>query len=98
MTLGQTVKRPICGDPPNAGIRLSYLLSVDCSFIKAVRASLPIWNINGPEPARRIYVERNIPVKDCAAKSMRDADRYLRIASRTPAENQHLATVLGALC
>jgi histidinol-phosphate/aromatic aminotransferase/cobyric acid decarboxylase-like protein/CTP:phosphocholine cytidylyltransferase-like protein len=142
-----------------AGIRLGYLLSADHSFIKAVRASLPIWNINGlaeeflrivgryrqeffasceltretcqqfyrdlsslpgidvikpdanfilckltnpaangPELARRMYVDHNILVKDCAAKSMPDADRYLRIASRTPAENQHLVTVLGALC
>ena len=142
-----------------AGIRLGYLLSADRAFIKAVRASLPIWNINGlaeeflrivgryrrqffasceltretcqqlyrdlsalpgidviepdanfilckltnraangPELARRMYVDHNILVKDCAAKSMPDADRYLRIASRTPAENQHLVTVLGALC
>jgi histidinol-phosphate/aromatic aminotransferase/cobyric acid decarboxylase-like protein len=142
-----------------AGIRLGYLLSADISFIKAVRASLPIWNINGlaeeflrivgryrgefvasckmtretcqqlywdlsaipgidvikpdanfilckltngaangPELARRMYVDHNILVKDCAAKSMPDADRYLRIASRTPAENQRLVTVLGTLC
>jgi len=142
-----------------AGIRLGYLLSADRAFIKAVRASLPIWNINGlaeeflrivgryrseffasceltretcqqfyrdlsalpgleviqpdanfilckltnpaanaPELARRMYVDHNILVKDCAAKSMPDADRYLRIASRTPAENQHLVTVLGTLC
>jgi histidinol-phosphate/aromatic aminotransferase/cobyric acid decarboxylase-like protein len=142
-----------------AGIRLGYLLSGDRGFIKAVRASLPIWNINGlaeeflhivgryrheffasceltretclqfyrelsalpgidviepdanfilckltnraasgPELARRIYVDHNILVKDCAAKSMPNADRYLRIASRTPAENQHLVAVLGALC
>ena len=142
-----------------AGIRLGYLLSADRGFINAVRASLPIWNINGmaeeflrivgryrrefyesraltlescqqlyrelsalpgieviepdanfvlcklsnpaangPELARRMYVEHNILVKDCAAKSMPDADRYLRIASRTPAENQHLVAVLGILC
>jgi histidinol-phosphate/aromatic aminotransferase/cobyric acid decarboxylase-like protein/CTP:phosphocholine cytidylyltransferase-like protein len=142
-----------------AGIRLGYLLSADRAFINAVRASLPIWNINGlaeeflrvvgryrheffasceltldtclqlyrdlsalpgieviepdanfvlckltnpaangPELARRMYVEHNILVKDCAAKTMPDADRYLRIASRTPAENQHLVAVLGTLC
>jgi histidinol-phosphate/aromatic aminotransferase/cobyric acid decarboxylase-like protein/NDP-sugar pyrophosphorylase family protein len=141
-----------------AGIRLGYLLSVDSVFIKAVRGSLPIWNINGlaeeflrivgryrdeflasceltretclrlyrdlsvlpgidaiepdanfilckltnpadngPELARRLYVEHNILVKDCAAKSMPDANRYLRIASRTQVENQHLVKVLGAL-
>ena len=142
-----------------AGIRLGYLLSADRAFIKAVRASLPIWNINGlaeeflrivgryrreffasceltretcqqlsralsalpgidviepdanfilckltnpavngPELARRMYVDHNILVKDCAAKSMPNADRYLRIASRTPVENQHLVAVLGVLC
>ncbi len=141
-----------------AGVRLGYLLSADRSFIKAVRSSLPIWNINGlaeeflrtvgryrsefakscdltraacqtlyadllglpgiepiepdanfilckltdpsaygPEVARRLYVEHNILVKDCAAKSMPDADRYLRIASRTPVENRHLVQVLATL-
>ena len=54
--------------------------------------------VNGPELARRMYVDHNILVKDCAAKSMPDADRYLRIASRTPVENQHLVAVLGVLC
>ena len=142
-----------------AGVRLGYLLSADQPFIDAVRASLPIWNINGlaeeflrvvgryraeffasceltretclqfyrdldalpgiepikpdanfilckltkpginaPELARRMYVDHNILVKDCAAKSMPDADRYLRIASRTPLENKHLVNVLGTLC
>jgi histidinol-phosphate/aromatic aminotransferase/cobyric acid decarboxylase-like protein/NDP-sugar pyrophosphorylase family protein len=55
----------------------------------------------GPEVARRLYVEHNILIKDCASKSMPDADRYLRIASRTPAENRvlvdALASVLGTL-
>ena len=54
---------------------------------------------SAPEVARRLYVEHNILIKDCAAKSMPDADRYLRIASRTPAENNvlvgALATILG---
>ena len=142
-----------------AGIRLGYLLSADREFIDAVRASLPIWNINGlaeeflrivgryrreffasceltletclqlyrdlsalpgieviepdanfvlckltnpaangPELVRRMYVDHNILIKDCSAKSMPHADRYLRIASRTPAENQHLVAVLGTLC
>ncbi|MFT7654422.1 MAG: threonine-phosphate decarboxylase [Candidatus Azotimanducaceae bacterium] len=142
-----------------AGVRLGYLLSADQPFIEEVRASLPIWNINGlaeeflrvvgryrneffasctltretclqfyrdlgslpgidplkpdanfilckitkpgitgPELARRMYVDHNILIKDCAAKSMPDADRYLRIASRTPLENKHLVNVLGTLC
>jgi histidinol-phosphate/aromatic aminotransferase/cobyric acid decarboxylase-like protein/CTP:phosphocholine cytidylyltransferase-like protein len=142
-----------------AGVRLGYLLSADREYINAVRASLPIWNINGlaeeflrvvgryrseffascvltretclefyqdlaalpgieplkpdanfilckitkpgiygPELARRMYVDHNILIKDCAAKSMPDAHRYLRIASRTPLENKHLVNVLGKLC
>ena len=54
---------------------------------------------SAPEVARRLYVEQNILIKDCASKSMPGADRYLRIASRTPEENgvlvEALASVLG---
>ncbi len=53
--------------------------------------------LSGPEVARRLYVEHNILIKDCAAKSMQEADRYLRIASRTPAENRQLVQALAAL-
>lgn len=52
---------------------------------------------DGRDLARLLYVEHNILVKDCAAKSMPDAHRYLRIASRTPAENEHLVGVLTGL-
>jgi histidinol-phosphate/aromatic aminotransferase/cobyric acid decarboxylase-like protein len=53
--------------------------------------------VTGPEFTRRLYVEHNILVKDCAAKSMSDADRYLRIASRTSAENDRLVQALETL-
>ena len=52
---------------------------------------------SGPEVARRLYVEHDILIKDCAAKSMPDADRYLRIASRTPEENRVLVEALAAV-
>ena len=52
---------------------------------------------SGPEIARSLYVEHNILVKDCAAKSMPEADRYLRIASRTSEENHRLVQALVAL-
>ena len=52
---------------------------------------------SGPEFARRLYVEQNILVKDCAAKSMQEADRYLRIASRTLPENRRLVQALATL-
>lgn len=54
-------------------------------------------SVTGPGLARRLYVEHNILVKDCAAKSMPEADRYLRIASRTQAENRQLVEALAAL-
>ena len=54
-------------------------------------------SVTGPEIARRLYVEHNILVKDCAAKSMPEADRFLRIASRTREENQRLVQALKKL-
>ncbi|MCZ6890345.1 MAG: aminotransferase class I/II-fold pyridoxal phosphate-dependent enzyme [Gammaproteobacteria bacterium] len=54
-------------------------------------------SVTGPQIARALYVEHNILVKDCAAKSMPEADRYLRIASRTPVENRQLIQALATL-
>ncbi len=69
----------------------------DANFILA---RLDAAAASAPEVARRLYVEHNILIKDCASKSMPDADRYLRIASRTPEENgvlvEALASVIGA--
>jgi histidinol-phosphate/aromatic aminotransferase/cobyric acid decarboxylase-like protein/CTP:phosphocholine cytidylyltransferase-like protein len=50
-----------------------------------------------PQFARQLYVEHNILVKDCAAKSMPDAERYLRIASRTPEENARLVQAMRSV-
>lgn len=145
-----------------AGLRIGYLRSADREFVNALRAELPIWNLNGlaeaflrgvgryrrefrescdltraasadlyerlqslpglqpiepdanfvlceltpdasGEPpdarafARRLYVEHNILIKDCGAKSMPNANRYLRIAARTPAENRQLVRALRQL-
>ena len=54
-------------------------------------------SVNGPEFVRRLYIEHKILIKDCAAKSMAEADRYLRIASRTPTENDRLVRALETL-
>ena len=51
----------------------------------------------GPETARRLYVEHRILIKDCANKSMPEADRYLRIAARTPEENRYLVKALSSV-
>lgn len=47
------------------------------------------------EVVRALLRDHQLFVKDCAAKSMRDGTRYLRIASRTSAENARVATALG---
>ena len=52
---------------------------------------------SAPEVARRLYVEHNILIKDCASKSIPDAERYLRIASRTPEENGVLVEALASV-
>ncbi len=140
------------------GLRIGYLLTGDRRFAAAVRADLPIWNLNGmaesflrrvgryrnefesscemvrdacqelyralcglpglapirpdanfvfckitkpgvtgPALARRLYVEHGILIKDCATKTMPEPDRYLRIASRTAAENGRLVDALSQL-
>ena len=56
---------------------------------------LPDGTASGPEVTRALFVEHNILVKHCAGKTMPDSDRYLRIASRTGAENRKLAEGLG---
>ena len=66
----------------------------DANFMLCKLASA---SLTGPEIARRLYVEHNILIKDCAGKSMPEADRYLRIASRTPEENRRLVAALATL-
>ena len=52
---------------------------------------------SGPEVTRALFVDHNILIKHCAGKTMPDSDRYLRIASRTFAENCKLIEALGAV-
>ena len=51
-------------------------------------------NASGFDITRKLYIEHNILIKDCAKKSMIEADRYLRIASRTKEENKKLIHAL----
>jgi histidinol-phosphate/aromatic aminotransferase/cobyric acid decarboxylase-like protein/NDP-sugar pyrophosphorylase family protein len=65
-------------------------------------ANFVFCKITAPGPtgqalARRLYVEHNILIKDCVSKTMPDADRYVRIASRTGAENRRLVDALSQL-
>ena len=88
------VPAPFCKDSileaANSGIKLIVCITEGIPTLDMLEAKVKC--------DCRMYVDHNILVKDCAAKSMPDADRYLRIASRTSVENQNLVTVLGALC
>jgi len=59
-----------------------------------VLCRLPDGAMNGPELTRRLFIKDNILVKHCTGKTMPEADRYVRIASRTEAENQALIEAL----
>ena len=69
-------------------------LEPDANFVFC-RITAP--GVTGPELTRRLYVRHRLLIKDCASKSMPDADRFLRIASRTPEENRRLVEALGTL-
>ncbi|MBL4867016.1 MAG: histidinol-phosphate aminotransferase family protein [Pseudomonadales bacterium] len=58
---------------------------------------LPDHAPTGPEVTRQLFVEHNIYIKHCDGKTMPDANRYLRIASRTPAENKTLVAALNVI-
>lgn len=55
---------------------------------------LPNAALSGPEVTKRLFIEYNIYIKDSAEKSQPDADRYIRIASRTEEENNKLIEAL----
>jgi histidinol-phosphate/aromatic aminotransferase/cobyric acid decarboxylase-like protein len=49
---------------------------------------------SAPEVMKRLFIEYNMYIKDCAGKTQPDSDRYLRIASRTEEENCKLVAAL----
>jgi len=55
---------------------------------------LPDAAISGSEVTKRLFIEYNIYIKDSVGKTQPDADRYIRIASRTNAENAKLIEAL----
>ena len=56
---------------------------------------LPDHAASGPEITEKLFVKHNIYIKHCQGKTMPESDRYLRIASRTQAENRRLVEALG---
>jgi len=55
---------------------------------------LPDGALSGPEVTKRLFIEHNIYIKDSVGKTQPDADRYIRIASRTQEENSKLIEAL----
>ena len=55
---------------------------------------LPDEALSGPEVTKRLFIEYNIYIKDSVGKTQPDADRYIRIASRTQEENSTLIDAL----
>ncbi|MEH6557374.1 MAG: histidinol-phosphate transaminase [Oceanicoccus sp.] len=58
---------------------------------------LPDHSPTGPDVAKSLFVDYNIYIKHCEGKSMPESDRYVRIASRTPAENTVIITALKTI-
>jgi histidinol-phosphate/aromatic aminotransferase/cobyric acid decarboxylase-like protein len=48
---------------------------------------LPDRSQNAPEITRRLFIEHNLYIKHCQGKTLKESDRYIRIASRTKTEN-----------
>jgi len=55
---------------------------------------LPDAALSGSEVTKRLFIEHNIYIKDSVGKTQPDADRYIRIASRTQEENNTLIDAL----
>lgn len=55
---------------------------------------LPDDALSGPEVTKRLFIEYNIYIKDSVGKTQPDAERYIRIASRTQEENTKLIEAL----
>jgi len=63
----------------------------DANFIYC---RLPDAALSGPKVTKRLFIEYNIYIKDSVGKTQPDADRYIRIASRTQEENNTLIDAL----
>jgi threonine-phosphate decarboxylase len=49
---------------------------------------------SAPEITKELFIKHNMYIKHCVGKTLPDSDRYLRIASRTEAENSKLVEAL----
>ncbi len=73
------------------GIEGMTVFKPDANFIFC---RLPDYVQSAPEITKKLFTEYNMYIKDCVGKTQPDSDRYLRIASRTEAENCKLVAAL----
>jgi len=73
------------------GIEGMTVFKPDANFIFC---RLPDNVQSAPEITKKLFIEHNMYIKDCVGKTQPDSDRYLRIASRTEAENCKLVAAL----
>ncbi len=67
-----------------SGIEGMTVFKPDANYIFC---RLPDNALSGPEVTKRLFIQYNIYIKDSVGKTQPDADRYIRIASRTNDEN-----------
>ncbi|MBW2663849.1 MAG: histidinol-phosphate aminotransferase family protein [Deltaproteobacteria bacterium] len=58
---------------------------------------LPDQAQSAPEVTQKLFVEHNMYIKHCQGKTLKDSDRYIRIASRTKTENDALVNALAGI-
>ena len=73
------------------GIKGMTVFKPDANFIFC---RLPDNVQSAPEITKKLFIIHNMYIKDCMGKTQPDSDRYLRIASRTQAENCSLVEAL----
>lgn len=64
----------------------------------APQANFVFWrlpdSINADTLVSRLFAEHHMLIKDCSEKTMREGEHYVRIAARTPEENQRLVAAI----
>ncbi len=73
------------------GIEGMTVFKPDANFIFC---RLPDHVQSAPEITKILFIEHNMYIKHCVGKTQPDSDRYIRIASRTEAENCKLVAAL----
>ena len=58
---------------------------------------LPDTGLNAPQLTEKLFVDHNMYVKHCLGKTLANADRFIRIASRTEEENINLVDALASI-